>query len=57
MLHWIVHNSDTSTCGAIHSTFIFTLQGVQTLTREDRDINGWLHFLRIITLHRANAQK
>lgn len=33
-------------CGAIQNTFIFITQGVQTLTREDRDINGWLHFLR-----------
>lgn len=46
MLHWIVLYSDTSSCGAIQSTFIFISQGVQTLTQEDRDINGWLHFLR-----------
>ena len=37
-------------CGAIQTNFIFITQGVQTLTREDRDINEWLHFLRCVFL-------
>lgn len=57
MLHWIVLYSDTSSCGAIQSTFIFISQGVQTLTQEDRDINGWLHFLRIVYFPPSRGQK
>ncbi len=30
---------------------------VQTLTREDRDINGWLHFLRCCNILRAKESK
>lgn len=49
MLPWSVsYLYCTHTCGAIHYTFIFVFQGVETLTQEDRDINGWLHFLRCI---------
>lgn len=46
--HGSYYTLDTSICGAIQSTFIFISRGVQTLTREDRDINGWLHFLRCV---------
>ena len=45
-------------CGAIQNTFIFILQGVQTLTREDRDImDGSTFFVVLINLRRATQQK
>lgn len=56
MLHWIVLHIDTSLVELFTVPLLFSLQGVQTLTREDRDINGWLHFLRCIVFHRAVNQ-
>ena len=38
MLHWIVLLIDTSLVELFTVPLLFSLQGVQTLTREDRDL-------------------
>ena len=49
MLHWII----VSYVERFRIPLYSLCREVQTLTREDRDINGWLHFLRCIIFHRA----
>ena len=53
MLPWIVLYLDTSLVERFIAPLYSLCREVQTLTREDRDINGWLHFLRCIIFHRA----
>jgi len=53
MLHWIVLLIDTSLVELFTVPLLFSLQGVQTLTREDRDIMDGSTFFVVLIPHRA----
>ena len=41
----VLYHNDTSAVERFTATLYSHRREVQALTREDRDINGWLHFL------------